>query len=351
MDRVIYVKYNSLRKPEYRITTEIHESEQMKWVVKRPGNDAAKMHLNRIATNQELAKRIYKDISVLDVKIEDDQLCFPFVNGGVLTDSISFTILNQEELIKQINQLLDLILNVREECKCAFELTEGFVSTFGECYPERGTPAICPANLDSVLSNFIQSQSGLVCLDYEWVYDFPVPIEFIKYRSIRYFYNERMNSLFDGISRDTVMEWFGFDREKQDMYWNMEAYFQQKIYGKDWRYLYFDRYRKGKITIQSLDDEIENLKTIMQEKDSSIHDKDDLINHLENELRHREETINELNREMCMREEKKKEQINDLETKRQALERTNYEIMHSTSWRITKPLRVVGKYIKLIMKK
>ena len=308
MDRITFVKYNSMRKPEYRITTEAHESENGKWVVKRPGSNAAKAHLNRIASNRELLeKRLYKDIAVLDIATEDDRLRFPFAEGRTLADGIEFSKKDKEPFIEKTNQLMDRVLDVREECKCGFVPTEEFVSWFGDVYPEEGVPAVCPANLDSIFSNFIETEEGLVNLDYEWVYDFPIPVDFIKYRCIRYFYNERMNSLFDGISRDTVMEWFGFDQKRQDMFWSMESHFQQTIYGQNWRYLYLNRYKKGEITIQSLDDEIADQKRIIREKEEHVHNL--------------EGRIVELNRKI-------------------------ESLLSSKSWRITKPLRDVGTLIR-----
>lgn len=360
MERVTFVKYNSLRKPEYRITTEIHENEHEKWAIKRPGHHAAKAHLRQIAANRSLLKeRLYRDVSVLDVTTEkDDRLRFPFVTGRTLAEDIQFSKEDPEAFVNQFNQALDRILDVREECKCAFTATETFINCFGNTYPEDGVPAVCPANLDSVLTNFVETKDGLVCLDYEWAYDFPIPIDYIKYRSIRYFYNERMNSMFDGIARDTVMEWFGFDQEKQDTFWNMESHFQQQIYGKDWQYLYPNRYKKGEVTLQALNDKIAEQNELSQEQDRIIkyneyliQEKDETIKNNESQIQERDNII-KYNENMIQNLEKEITGLKqEYETQRQAWDNTYQEMIHSTSWRITKPLRGISLLIRRIFKK
>lgn len=344
MDQVKYIKYNSLRKPEYRITTEIHEDEQGKWVIKRTGNDAAKPHLQQIAANRKLLEKgYYKKISVLDITTgEDDRLRFPFVAGKSLAESIDSFKLEKDKFIEKIEKLLEQVLGIYDDHICAFEPTEGFISCFGNEFPEKGIPAVCPANLDSVFSNFIETKEGLVCLDYEWVYDFPIPVDYIKYRCIRYFYNEREKSLFDGIPRDTVMEWFGYDRETLDLYWNMESHFQQQIYGKDWEFMYLNRCKKGETTFQSLEDEIAEQRRIIQSREEHIRN-------LENEIRSRDDAINRFSQEISCLKSEKQELIAErqrLDAERQKWESICQEMTDSTSWKVTEPFRRIGMIVR-----
>ncbi len=385
MDRVTYVKYNSLRSPEYRITTEIHENEQGKWVIKRPGCSAAKPHLDRIAANRQLlGDGYYEHISILDAVAEDERLRFPFAAGETLAERITFVKENREAFEETVNQMLDRILAVQEKYRCVFTPTDAFVSWFGNRYPEEGVPAVCPANLDSVLSNFIETETGLICLDYEWVFDFPIPVEYIRYRCIRYFYNEKMNSLFDGIPRDTVMGWFGFDPEKLDMYWSMESCFQQQIYGKDWKYLYPDRCKKAEITLRALEeeheeqmriiqwneshikglkDETEEQKRIIQWNESRIQDlekenaeqkriiawNEENIRNLGEQIRERDDTIRDLNWKNNEQQNSITElnrEIEEQESRCKEWENQYNEILHSSSWRITRPLRGISAMVK-----
>ena len=81
MDRVLYTKYNSLRRPEYRLTTEIHDGDQGKWVEKRAAGPAAEAQLDRITANRELALRLYRKIRVADARREKGRIVIPFISG------------------------------------------------------------------------------------------------------------------------------------------------------------------------------------------------------------------------------------------------------------------------------
>ena len=304
MDRVLYAKYNSMRRPEYRLTTEIHEDETGKWVEKRAGDPVARPHMERIAANRDLAVRAYREITVLDVKREKGCLVFPFVSGTTLSNRIDTEPFDKNCFIKQINSLFDRVLAVRDECRSSFKATEEFVSIFGDRYME-GVPAVCPANIDSLFSNFIETEDELICLDYEWVYGFPVPVDYIRYRVLFHLYNEWSSSVLDGITREAFMEWFGLNRSEQAMYWNMESCFQQEIHGKEWAYHYLEKYRKRAFPVRDPRREI-----VRQEE--LIHNKDVHIANLE-------------------------QQIN--------------EMKESFSWRITGPARAVPAAIRKVARK
>ena len=44
------------------------------------------------------------------------------------------------------------------------------------------------SNIDGLFENLMVSGGKLYCLDYEWVFDFPVPAGFVRYRNLVYFY-------------------------------------------------------------------------------------------------------------------------------------------------------------------
>lgn len=310
MDRVLYVKYNSMRKPAYRLTTEIHEGDDGKWVVKKAGDPAALPHMERVAANRALAEKAYRNIAAVDVKKEKDRLIFPFVSGTPLINKIDTDGLDRERFTEQVNSLFDLVLAVKDECRSPFRATEAFVSLFGDQYIE-DVPAICPANIDSIFSNFIETKDGLVCLDYEWVFDFPVPVDYIRYRVLFHLYNEWEHSMLDGISREELMEWFGLDEEKQAIYWNMESNFQQEIHGEKWAYHYLEKYKMKKFSLQSMNEENRRQRGIIQDKD-----------------RH----IANLEKELIEGMKAKDAHIANLE-------RQYDEITHAFFWRITGPFR------------
>ena len=345
MDRVLYAKYNSMRKPAYRLTTEIHEGGDGRWVVKKAGDPAARPHMDRIAANRALAEKAYQDITVLDVKREKSRLVFPFVAGTSLSSRIDTDRLDKERFVKQVNGLFDRVLTVREACKSFFKATEAFVSLFGDQYIE-GVPAICPANIDSIFSNFIETEDGLVCLDYEWVYDFPVPVDYIRYRVLFHLYNEWEHSLLDGIRREELMEWFGLDEEKQAVYWNMESRFQQEIHGEKWKYHYLEKYKLKKLSLQSMNEENQRQRGIIQDKENHIanleqnnKDQEAAIAGLQQNKKDQEKAIAGLQGALAELQRSTTEVILAKDVHIANLEHQYDEITHAFFWRITSPFR------------
>ena len=320
MDRVIYAKYNSLRKPEYRIHTEIHEDEGRRYVAKKAGDQRAMPHLDTIMANREAVTRLYRDVRPLEARREGNRIIFPFVTGTPLIDKINTDKLNKEQFFRTVNGLFEQILAVKDECKCRFTACDEFTAVFGRRYME-GVPAISPANIDALFNNFIETEQGVYCLDYEWVYDFPVPVDYIKYRTLLYLHTPWANSFFDGISRDELMSWFGLGPEECEIYWRMEKRFQQSIHGANWKYRYLDQYNKTRRPLKALLDENEWQRQHIANIEQVIHYKEEVIQDKELAIQNKDVHITNLEHQID-------------------------EITHSFYWRMTNPFRRAGVRLK-----
>ena len=53
------------------------------------------------------------------------------------------------------------------------------------------------SNIDALFENMLVTADGTYAIDYEWVFLFPVPAGFVKYRTLVYFYR-RYKSLLGG---------------------------------------------------------------------------------------------------------------------------------------------------------
>ena len=85
--------------------------------------------------------------------------------------------------------------------------TEEFDEVFGQglCEEELallGQDTACRvSNIDALFENMLLTEDGIYCLDYEWVFLFPVPEHFVKYRILYYFY-EQYSSVMKQLSLD-----------------------------------------------------------------------------------------------------------------------------------------------------
>ena len=70
----------------------------------------------------------------------------------------------------------------------------------------------------------------LYCLDYEWVFDFPVPARFVQYRNLAYFYY-KYQGLMSYAGLEEFLQEFGIGSEMASVYASMEDAFQSYVHG------------------------------------------------------------------------------------------------------------------------
>lgn len=102
------------------------------------------------------------------------------------------------------------------------------------------------SNIDTIFENFIIEESTGKCriLDYEWVFDFPVPLDYLKYRTIYYYYSKFSGYLSGRISEGAFLEEFGIAGEMAEQFAKMENGFQQFVHGENRKYIYTKNYEK-----------------------------------------------------------------------------------------------------------
>ena len=142
---VLYTKYNSVRRPEFRIATEICEDDRGLFVRKRATDAWAKDQLESLRSNAEKLQGYYRDIKVILPEKTEDGMHFPYIQGQTLAEQIDAGALDKDAFIALVNEKLDRALDVREEYRCAFAPTAEFEAMFGKT--EIGSvPAVNPAS-------------------------------------------------------------------------------------------------------------------------------------------------------------------------------------------------------------
>ena len=298
MEQVLYTKYNSLRQPAYRIVTEIREKDGEKYVVKRAGEPAAEEHMRCMKENRKLLADAYTDVFVLPMEEDKNGIWFPFVYGKDLKDELVEGYIDLDQFIRDAAEKLDRMLAVKPECLREFEPTEAFSVIFGDNAPKGGL-AVCPANVDALFTNFMEQDGRLYCIDYEWVFNFAVPVGFIRYRALRYLHYGLGQSLLDSITLAEFLNRFGIGEADQVLFEQMEYRFQFRVHGEKLKYHYLHRYQKAHGTpqerivqlgdvIQNREEEIANLRKVVKNETDQIEAKEQHIGNLEeiiNDLR------------------------------------------------------------------
>lgn len=312
MKKILYCKYNSFRRPEFQLKTSVIDIDGERYVEKAPLNELASKGINSIKNSYELLGNAYKTIKPISYTVVEEGLRFPFLTGKSIDSPIDYVNGDVDEIIEEIEKLLAYILEYQDDVICEFEMTDDFSKMFPNCCPKE-KKAYRVANLDSIFSNFICDGNDIVCIDYEWVVDFPIPEGYLKYRTLFYLYMEHMEFLKEKCDIDFFLKRFGFDDEAIAVYQNMEDSFQEYVHGENRKYIYTQNYNSKRIKVSDLNNLLEmkdnhinniqmeneaqkqqievfaesmskteahvsNLEMILEERERMINEKDKIIN-------------------------------------------------------------------------
>lgn len=95
-----------------------------------------------------------------------------------------------EGKLQKAKETIFEVLNEIRSCKTVkeFQMTEEFQEVFGRAELPDGLTAADASDIDLIMSNILTQEDGSwTVIDYEWSFHFPVPLNFILYRAIRYY--------------------------------------------------------------------------------------------------------------------------------------------------------------------
>ena len=185
-EEILYVKLNQGRKEKFRLLTRIvRENEEVRAEKEAmvPQAEEFVEKLEKLGTESTGSDK-YRN---LPCKAESGKISYPLLTGKTLHQEIA-------ELAHkgEIEEIKILLKKFYQEFFGARKVmgyrTEEFCEVFGE-YPGRSDyECVCPANVDLICSNIFMGENGNQIIDYEWMFDFPVPVNFIMWRLIHELY-------------------------------------------------------------------------------------------------------------------------------------------------------------------
>lgn len=324
MKRTLYAKYNRTRTAEFQTCTKMIEDNGVKYVEKEALTEEAVEHILSFAQKYTAVQSLYKNIMPCKVEIIDSMAKFEYVEGETIAERIEKQMDTLESVLKQIKEYLEIIFSYRSDRVGEFVCSEQFESVFGKCDGLEGAVAIKGADIDTIFDNFICKNNNLYVIDYEWYFDFLIPVDYIKFRSLFYFYSKNHSFFQDKIKVDDFLQYFGIDKASQSIFLNMDEGFQQYVHGKERCNIYTRRYE------QPVHD-INGLLNRWHDVEGEIAKRDQAAIELTGEVSRRDEEINRLN-----------QHVQNIERERNIYADNYNQVLHSYSWKLTKPLRVVA---------
>ena len=118
------------------------------------------------------------------------------------------------------------------------------MAVFGEQYPANQRSMRC-TNVDMIFSNIKMGEDGqLYCYDYEWIFDFLIPYEYVLWRGAKILYEKYMAYLKSKATKQEFLMKVGIAQENIQIYEAMERNFGRYV-TENQTYLY--NYRKSSI--------------------------------------------------------------------------------------------------------
>lgn len=221
---VLYSKNSMDRRKEFQIWTSIASMRGKIYAMKKPVHQEGIAHIKAICSNGEALKAVceaYIDSSVY----ENNMAVTPYVEGISLSEKLRERLENKENVAKLISQWKEIIIG-SETNFCDFEVTQGFRDIFGEAEELAGDIATRISNLDCSGDNILYlSDDQIRVIDYEWVFQFPVPVELLFYRVLKLFYEHNRGCA----DWNCLLECSGIDRGKTGIYERLMQRFQDYV--------------------------------------------------------------------------------------------------------------------------
>ncbi len=258
-ERTIFSKYSSERRDEFSIRTFVTETpEGERHVYKAALTPKANDHIVAMSNRYETFETCYERSKLKPNRCKAllrDNETAPIAGKPTTTrNRIELEYLNGIDMEKYLDllqeqreyeQMLSLISEYGEEvkktaCQLPFERSSKFEVVFGKCRLEDTGAAANPCNFDLIFSNIVltgQDQEHMQwnVLDYEWIFDFLIPIKYILYRAIYYYLENQNTEPFRSYLKRQGIDLyrkFEISEEEKEIFAYMEQQFQQYIIGK-----------------------------------------------------------------------------------------------------------------------
>jgi len=190
--KILYVKSNSEREKRYQLQTIIYEKNGKKFVKKKALCKEAVPHLMRMKENYDLLKKsiISPDVHLAKIiESGNNYLIFEYIEGISIERKILDALKNRDQNLieREIEQYLHLLkraFRTKVAPLSAVKTAEGRqildFSKLGQalCFDQI-------SNIDLIFSNIIYQNDKIYLIDYEWVLEGAVPINFALFRAFR----------------------------------------------------------------------------------------------------------------------------------------------------------------------
>ena len=283
--KILYVKNNSERAKEFQLKTIIYEENGQKFVKKQALCKEAISHLKKMKDSYVKLTNSIINPKIKLAKIVDeseDALTFEFINGVSLESRYNNSLkLGEKESNKIIKEYKELLVTGFKTTKFdnSTMVNDEYKRTFGDFDYAELNGELCLdgiSNIDLIFSNIIFKDDNIYLIDYEWVFDLNISIDYIVFRALH---------------------------NRNNLYAKMEKNFINNIVvNKNGFFNIQNNYLANRLNItqqvQEKENQVQEKENQVQEKENQIQEKENQIQEKENQIYEKEEQINLANKEI-----------------------------------------------------
>ncbi|MBQ1189705.1 MAG: glycosyl transferase family 2, partial [Lachnospiraceae bacterium] len=284
MRQIEFVKYNRTRAEKFQLKTAIVRENGTLSVEKTALSEEGAAHIRSFEEKFEKIKDLNPSVKFLKPEFSNGgkTVKFEYLKGETIGDVLGEQIQMGEVPYEALTEAMALVfpedfaVSGGKACAETFVPGAEFKAVFGDV-PEMSDRIVKVSNVDGLFENLMVSDGTVYGIDYEWVFDFPIPAKFLHFRNLLYFYRRYENVL--KCSQEEIFEHFGIGAELQEIFMEMEMAFQSYVHGEG-NFQYMKQYEQEAKTIEYLLDRenelkivkewCENLKAEIAEKDVTI---------------------------------------------------------------------------------
>lgn len=279
MRQILFVKYNRTRAAQFQLKTEIVREDEVLTVEKTALTEAGEAHIRSFGEKYEKIRDLNPAIRFLKPEWKKDKktVSFQYLNGKTVGDALGEAIVMGEVPYQELETVMKVLFPENADAKI-FEATPEFETVFGKV-PMIDDKAAAVSNVDGLFENLMvpENENCIYGIDYEWVFDFPIPEKFLKYRDLLYFYRRYERVL--NVKEEDLYAHFGITGGELQIFDGMEKAFQSYVHDAG-SFGYMKQYEQPTKTVEFLLDReselykvkdwCENLKQEIFEKDITI---------------------------------------------------------------------------------
>ena len=191
MDKVIFSKINDKYIPEYQLSTKIIKVDNNIVVRKYALSNKSIKHLNNIFQSYSMLCQIYGDsVNICPVKQKQDFIEFEYIDSSyaytkLFLDAVSNKDINK--FFKIFDDYLALVFSKNNEY-IDFYITEEYENLFGKLddkiIESNSLKSLQFTPFDMTVNNLLVKDNHIYFIDYEWFFNFPIPVDLFYYHLI-----------------------------------------------------------------------------------------------------------------------------------------------------------------------